>query len=505
MKNLLLSLILVFNFAGKATTQTITVHFSGTVTRDSTGVPVSSHQVIIQADSNAYGFTFYTTRTTNPNGFYDCTIHDVPATGAAVTFVVKTKNCDSTFLTQTFIGTSTAAVVNFIICNENSESCQALYHYYVDSTDLLRLHFYDASTPANMIATRLWHFGDGGTSTNYDPWHTYAEPGIYNVCLTITTTDGCTSEKCDEIHVGTTVDVHGSVYAGDSFVDHALVDLIRSDAGGVMTVVDSREINDSLGSYWFGGVLPGHYYLRATLLSSSSFFGQFVPTYYIDAINWTTAHLVELGQPNNPYDIHMVHNLNYNSGTGTISGMISQNTKIAASGTPVPNVEVLLLNSSNEPLSYTVSDQEGNFEFGNVAFGSYSIYPEMPGKYTTPTIVTLDNTHPSVTTAFTIQGTNILGVYNQTSGFTSGISEIFPNPSIEKAHITISAVQETGINLSVYFITGQVASVFQFTLERGVNKLTIPVKNLSGGLYYVSIKDERGTEVIRKMIIRKLN
>jgi PKD repeat protein len=676
MKNLLLSLIMSLVFIGQAATQTITVHLSGTVTRDSTGIPVSGHQVIIEADSNSYGFNFYTTRITNPNGFYDCTIHDVPATGAAVTFIVKTKNCDSSFLTQSFVGTTTAAIVDFVICNTNVGICEAAfhaeadssqtglinfmdtsypqgqivswlwdfgdsasgtgnlsnlqnsvhifspstynvclsivtnlgctshrchtvtveqtagcvahYHYYVDSTNLLNLHFYDISTPANMIASRLWHFGDGGTSTNYDPWHTYGQAGKYNVCIRIMTTDSCVSEFCDSITVGeishiceswityatdyltvhfeghthsqfpttytwhmgdpastivtginpsftypaggtytvtlitqdsvgceysatktiyvhATVGIHGTVYTGNSFLDHGFVELIQANAGSIMTVIDTSVVSDSLGIYWFAGILPGHYYVRATLLSTSSLFGQYVPTYHTEAVNWTNANLIELGEPANPYDIHMAHAQNDNSGDGTINGVILQNGKMNLTGTPVSGVEVLLYSSSNELLSFTFTDDQGGFEFSGLAFGSYSVYPEIVGKYTTPTNLTLDNAHSSVTTSFTIQGSNILGIHPGSQGSAAGISEIFPNPSVDKAYINITAVQETEINLSVYFITGQVASVLQYTLERGLNKLIIPVKNLSGGLYYVSIKDNKGVEVIRKMILRKQN
>ena len=71
MKKFLSLLIIVLVAMVSIQAQTITVHLSGTVLRDSTHAPVNNHEVIIQADSNAYGFTFYATRYTNPNGFYD--------------------------------------------------------------------------------------------------------------------------------------------------------------------------------------------------------------------------------------------------------------------------------------------------------------------------------------------------------------------------------------------------------------------------------------------------
>lgn len=37
----------------------------------------------------------------------------------------------------------------------------------------------------------LWDFGDGATATTQNPSHTYANPGNYNITLTVTTTSGC--------------------------------------------------------------------------------------------------------------------------------------------------------------------------------------------------------------------------------------------------------------------------------------------------------------------------
>ncbi|HEX2899871.1 MAG TPA: PKD domain-containing protein, partial [Bacteroidia bacterium] len=52
-----------------------------------------------------------------------------------------------------------------------------------------------AGTPAYS-----WTFGDGGTSTLFNPSHTYALGGIYNVCLTITTECGSVT-YCDNVTV----------------------------------------------------------------------------------------------------------------------------------------------------------------------------------------------------------------------------------------------------------------------------------------------------------------
>ena len=58
----------------------------------------------------------------------------------------------------------------------------------------------------------LWNFGDGTTSTDSVPTHTYTTPGNYNVKLTVTTTEGCTDTLTivNGVQVGNKPDVQFS-------------------------------------------------------------------------------------------------------------------------------------------------------------------------------------------------------------------------------------------------------------------------------------------------------
>lgn len=42
-----------------------------------------------------------------------------------------------------------------------------------------------------------WNFGDGNSSTVQNPWHSYKEPGTYQVILTVTNSNGCS----DTVHI----------------------------------------------------------------------------------------------------------------------------------------------------------------------------------------------------------------------------------------------------------------------------------------------------------------
>jgi PKD repeat protein len=61
--------------------------------------------------------------------------------------------------------------------------------------------FTDQSTPSVTITQHFWQFGEGGSSTASNPIYTYANPGVYNVTLTVTANDGCTRDTIKSVLV----------------------------------------------------------------------------------------------------------------------------------------------------------------------------------------------------------------------------------------------------------------------------------------------------------------
>lgn len=60
------------------------------------------------------------------------------------------------------------------------------------------LNFIDSSitgNPADPISSWNWNFGDGQTSNQQNPMHTYTNAGTYSVTLTVTTSNGCTNNN----------------------------------------------------------------------------------------------------------------------------------------------------------------------------------------------------------------------------------------------------------------------------------------------------------------------
>lgn len=95
--------------------------------------------------------------------------------------------------------------------------CQAEYSY-LQLSETLQVNFTDASVSQDLFISWLWEFGDGHSSTQQNPSHTYNHHGVFEVCLTVTDDHGCQSINChhividplEECEASFTYEEHGS-------------------------------------------------------------------------------------------------------------------------------------------------------------------------------------------------------------------------------------------------------------------------------------------------------
>ena len=73
--------------------------------------------------------------------------------------------------------------------------CQAYFYLYPDSS-ILHTYWAINYTMGTQPITYSWSWGDSTFSTGPYPQHTYADSGLYTICLTITDGTGCTSTFC---------------------------------------------------------------------------------------------------------------------------------------------------------------------------------------------------------------------------------------------------------------------------------------------------------------------
>lgn len=85
------------------------------------------------------------------------------------------------------------AVCHSIVVDGQGAECHASFAYYTAPGNADSVHFYPTGSAATWYH---WNFGDGTVSDLQDPWHLYAEPGTYHVCLTISTYIELTQDTC---------------------------------------------------------------------------------------------------------------------------------------------------------------------------------------------------------------------------------------------------------------------------------------------------------------------
>ncbi len=101
-----------------------------------------------------------------------------------VSLLVTDKNlCQSKIIKSNFVELKRTPVIE--IEADKQFSCTAP----------LTVNFTDKSTKTASTDYYLWQFGDGSTSTDKNPKHTYTANGRYSVTLKITTSDGCKGER----------------------------------------------------------------------------------------------------------------------------------------------------------------------------------------------------------------------------------------------------------------------------------------------------------------------
>lgn len=113
-----------------------------------------------------------------------------------VCLVIATAFSNGTVCTDTFCNT--------VVVGNNFPPCHAYFTSVVDTTGL-GVQFTDQSQVSTATLGTNWDFGDGTTSTDFNPFHSYAAPGTYNVCLVLfapVSGLGCVDTFCKTITVG---------------------------------------------------------------------------------------------------------------------------------------------------------------------------------------------------------------------------------------------------------------------------------------------------------------
>jgi PKD repeat protein len=128
-------------------------------------------------------------------------LYDNPGIYTVSLIVTSSLGCTDTITRVNYIQ-ATGPEVNFGA--DTTRSCDALF-----------VNFTDSSIFGSPITSWNWNFGDGNSSTLQNPTHNYSSSGIFDVSLSVTDLDGCSSNYSIPQYISifgatTSTDVHTS-------------------------------------------------------------------------------------------------------------------------------------------------------------------------------------------------------------------------------------------------------------------------------------------------------
>ena len=399
-------------------------------------------------------------------------------------------SCESTYCSEVYV------------FDNNWDECFTWFEYEITDLTVDFTAFYQGTDSSSNTASYSWEFGDGIVGTGEFVQHTYPEDGIYEVMLTAVADDGsCTTTYYDVVWAGDdfSFPVEGYVYLENQVMaDYADVYLMTFDTLGNDLVNIATVQIDENGYYEFEEVGLEHciYFVQAELTSASAYFGDYIPTYHISAMNWEEAWPVFPFPTGEGTDIFMIADGNAANGSGIIDGVV-----IAEDGRGImSDIQILLLDENNLPLTYLRTNENGEFQFPELEYGTYIVYTEIVGIETIPAVITITPDSPDVDITIIVRnGEAVLGVDN-ISAFIEEVGEISPNPVLENAVIEISLKDDSDVSIQVINQFGQVLETNTNHLNAGTSKVSLQTSSLSQGVYIVNIIAEDGVNTVRKFV-----
>lgn len=305
---------------------------------------------------------------------------------------------------------------------------------------------------------------------------------------------------------GNVYGLRGLVYTGNTLADFARVYLIEYDsAAGTLYAIDSMDLGSGAQGYWFNNLSTQNVlFVKAALLPASAVYSSYLPTYF-DTVLWWHQAIPLTPVVMNPFmpgfDISMVAG-NNPGGPGFIGGLVSQGAnKTNGPGDPVVGASVLLLTQDDKPVTHTITNQNGEFQFSGIAYGSYKVFVEIAGKYCTPHLVTIDQQNPSSAgLQFKVKSTAITtGLFKDKMPTIEKV-KIYPNPANSGEETIVDFGGETIKEATLWTIDGKEVYKWDSQELETTQQLKITPAMVQAGSYFLFLKNSEGALSISKIL-----
>lgn len=338
-----------------------------------------------------------------------------------------------------------------------------------------------------------------GATTQWLPIN--AAGGVY--CVTVTDAIGCQSSACYPAAPVENYRVQGYVYLVDSTSSGLLqgdVYLIQYDDGaGTLTALDTVPLLSNAfgsGSYDFGDVPAGEYLIKAALSPTSMGYADNLPTYYGNSLWWDEATTVSTPFSGAGYfNIVLVEGDNP-GGPGFIGGLVTDGANFSSgqlpnrSGGPLVGASIILLDEFDQPVTYTYTNENGEFEFPSLAWGTYKVVLEIPGHNQAHYLVTLGPDNPA------IHGLNFevteAGILNVDGEELAASLSLFPVPAQGRLAVQFESKNQGEVQLFISDYSGRILQKQQLDVQPGAQQFTLDISRLPAGIYTLGIRAKDG-------------
>jgi len=280
--------------------------------------------------------------------------------------------------------------------------------------------------------------------------------------------------------------ISGTILCHDStpFTSGGLVKLYYSH----LDTEDTSVRVDSDGTYCFTDVLNGKYIIKVvpdSLNLSYRFYG--------DTNEWENAKIVEIdsNRSKDSADIILLPPLPPLNGTSIINGLLKEAEEDKGitrkkGERDFPGEDVILkrkINGNNwETVARTITNDTGHFEFRNVDTGTFTLSVSIPNmELIDPPFLGI-NSDTSIYVELTLKSL-VVGIKEVVQEGTK--LKVYPNPTT--GQLTIDNGELIIENVEIYNVVGQMVLSCRDVAR---NVLTIDVKSLASGLYFLKVNNK---------------
>jgi len=329
-------------------------------------------------------------------------------------------------------------------------------------------------------------------------------PTLQNLCAgqyNVVVTDDNNCSEAGFVVIEQCYYLSGKVRVQGTPADDTKLYLIK-EISSELVVIDS--ITSFNGNYQFANVCEGTYHVLASLLPTSTSYGNFVPTYYRKGLFWNQSTAIVVIGNAVDIDINMTPATNLPSGLGLISGTVFYGAgSDTLLGTPVAGVRLILTNDTNAPISDIRTDSLGGYQFSGLPHGTYKIYPDMVNKLGVPHwAVLFEGNLSEVEKDFEVQTNNVIPIGDAVSvpEYQAAVTlEVFPNPFGDRITISSNDSGRLITSASLSDVLGREVATSPATYS---DKISWDLGSLPNGMYLLHVHVGKGTYV--KKLIKRL-